>query len=146
MKYSVTMGPHEGAPLDRWEIHDFVLPPLVHCVLYCEHRSKLALPPHLERKSESLILFFHLKYIYLKQVRRWCLYFICSEQVRCQSNSYYSHPLIYVVIRAYSYSDNGTGAIILTKVVLGTVYNVSAFNEVMSCPPGHNSVRTLFVS
>ena len=81
----------------------------------------------------------------MKQFRRWCLYFICSEQVRRQSNSYYSHPLIYVNTRAYSYSDGGTGAIILTKVVLGTVYKASAFNEVMSCPPGHNSVRTLSV-
>lgn len=42
--------------------------------------------------------------------------------------------------KAYSYSNGGRGAIILTKVVLGTAYKVSAFNEVMSCPPGHNSV------
>jgi len=41
---------------------------------------------------------------------------------------------------AYGYSNGGTGAIILTKVVLGTVYNVTTVNEVMSCPPGHNSV------
>ena len=57
MKYSVIMERHEGAPLDRGEIHDSVLPLLVHCVVYCEHRSKLALPTHSERKS--LILFFH---------------------------------------------------------------------------------------
>jgi len=42
--------------------------------------------------------------------------------------------------KAYSYSDSGTGAVILTKVVLGTVYEVQAWNQVMSCPPGHNSV------
>jgi len=41
---------------------------------------------------------------------------------------------------AYSYSIGGRGAIILTKVVLGTVYNASRASEVMSCPPGHNSV------
>ncbi|KAF8966954.1 hypothetical protein BDZ97DRAFT_1903612 [Flammula alnicola] len=34
--------------------------------------------------------------------------------------------------KAYSYTGNGTGAIILTKVVLG--------RSVMSCPPGFNSV------
>ena len=48
---------------------------------------------------------------------------------------------MYVIIRAYSYSKDGRGAIILTKVVLGSAYQASAFNEVMSCPPGHNSVR-----
>jgi len=38
---------------------------------------------------------------------------------------------------AYRYSK---GAIILTKVVLGNVYNAKARHEVMSCPPGYNSV------
>jgi len=42
--------------------------------------------------------------------------------------------------KAYSYSNGGRGAIIVTKVVLGTAYEVSAFNEVMSCPRGYNSV------
>lgn len=53
MKYSVTMVPHGGAPLDHGEIHDLVLPPLAHYVLYYEHRSGLA---NLDRKPESLQL------------------------------------------------------------------------------------------
>ena len=36
---------------------------------------------------------------------------------------------------------SGAGAMLLTKVVLGKVRQVNAFNEVMSCPPGFNSVR-----
>ncbi|KAF8802256.1 hypothetical protein BYT27DRAFT_7197349 [Phlegmacium glaucopus] len=42
--------------------------------------------------------------------------------------------------KAYSYANGGTGAIILTKVVLGTVYTVQGWNQVMSCPAGYNSV------
>lgn len=42
--------------------------------------------------------------------------------------------------KSYSYSRDGTGAILLTKVVLGKVRSVSAWNEVMTCPPGFNSV------
>ncbi|KAH6904530.1 hypothetical protein BKA70DRAFT_1297048 [Coprinopsis sp. MPI-PUGE-AT-0042] len=41
--------------------------------------------------------------------------------------------------KAFSYSGTG-GTMLLTKVVLGNVKNVSAWNEVMSCPPGHDSV------
>ena len=51
MKSSVTMGPSEAVPLGRREIRDSVLPQLVHCVLYYEHRSRLALQAHPERKS-----------------------------------------------------------------------------------------------
>jgi len=40
--------------------------------------------------------------------------------------------------KAMSYSTNG--AMLVTKVVLGKVRTVSAFNEVMSLPPGFNSV------
>ena len=43
-------------------------------------------------------------------------------------------------IRAYSYSAQGSGAMILTKVVLGKVYNVDGFAAVSSCPAGYNSV------
>lgn len=42
--------------------------------------------------------------------------------------------------KSYSYTRGGTGAIILTKVVLGKVRNVAAWNEVMNCPPGFDSV------
>ncbi|KAJ3505088.1 hypothetical protein NLJ89_g7600 [Agrocybe chaxingu] len=42
--------------------------------------------------------------------------------------------------KAYSYSAGGTGAVLLTKVVLGKVRTVNAWNEVMSCPPGFHSV------
>ncbi|KAF8802255.1 hypothetical protein BYT27DRAFT_7197347 [Phlegmacium glaucopus] len=42
--------------------------------------------------------------------------------------------------KAYSYTDGGTGAIILTKVVLGTAYTVRGWNQVMACPAGYNSV------
>jgi hypothetical protein len=42
--------------------------------------------------------------------------------------------------KAYSYTNNGSGALLLTKVVLGKVNNVSGWNEVMSCPSGYNSV------
>jgi len=42
--------------------------------------------------------------------------------------------------RAYSYTNNGSGALLLTKVVLGKVKYVSGWNEVMSCPLGYNSV------
>lgn len=46
-----------------------------------------------------------------------------------------------VFLRSYNYTRGGTGAIILTKVILGKVRNVGAWNEVMTCPPGYNSVR-----
>ncbi|KAJ2935867.1 hypothetical protein H1R20_g1226, partial [Candolleomyces eurysporus] len=39
----------------------------------------------------------------------------------------------------YSYCG-ATGAMLLTKVVLGKVKQVNGWNEVMSCPPGFNSV------
>lgn len=42
--------------------------------------------------------------------------------------------------KAWSYSSNGTGVMILNKVVLGRVYNATAFNQVMSLPSGYNSV------
>ena len=61
MKYFVTMEPHDVAALDRLEIHESVLPPRAHCVLYCEHRSTLALPTHREGKSLILLIFCHLK-------------------------------------------------------------------------------------
>jgi hypothetical protein len=42
--------------------------------------------------------------------------------------------------KAYSYTGSGSGAMLLTKVVLGKVRQVNGWNEVMSCPPGFNSV------
>jgi hypothetical protein len=42
--------------------------------------------------------------------------------------------------KSYSYTRAGSGAIILTKVVLGNVRNVAAWNEVMNCPSGFDSV------
>ena len=60
MKYSVTMELHDAARLVRMEIRDFVLPRVVHCVLYCEHRLRLVLPIHAERKSSDSI-FCHTK-------------------------------------------------------------------------------------
>ena len=47
----------------------------------------------------------------------------------------------YSVSRAYNYTACGAGAILVTKVVLGKVWKVNGWNEVMSCPPGFNSVR-----
>ncbi|RXW13129.1 hypothetical protein EST38_g12724 [Candolleomyces aberdarensis] len=41
--------------------------------------------------------------------------------------------------RAYSYCGP-TGALLLTKVVLGNIRTVNGWNEVMSCPPGNDSV------
>ena len=51
-----------------------------------------------------------------------------------------SHMGISLLARSYSYTRNGTGAIILTKVVLGKIRNVAGWNEVMACPPGFDSV------
>ena len=48
--------------------------------------------------------------------------------------------------RAYNYTGNGKGALLLTKVVLGKVRYVSGWGEVTSCPPGYNSVGFLFLS
>jgi len=48
--------------------------------------------------------------------------------------------------RAYSYTSEGSGALLLTKVVLGNVRYVSGWMEVMSCPPGYNSVGFLLLS
>ncbi|KJA13313.1 hypothetical protein HYPSUDRAFT_49917 [Hypholoma sublateritium FD-334 SS-4] len=42
--------------------------------------------------------------------------------------------------KAYSYTVGGARVMLLTKVILGKVRTVSAFNEVMSCPPGFHSV------
>jgi len=42
--------------------------------------------------------------------------------------------------KAYSYSANGRGAMLLTKVILGTPYPVTAFGAVSSCPAGYHSV------
>jgi len=42
--------------------------------------------------------------------------------------------------KAYSYTGAGAGAMLLTKVVLGNIRKVTGWNEVMSCPPGFNSV------
>ncbi|KDR78415.1 hypothetical protein GALMADRAFT_245586 [Galerina marginata CBS 339.88] len=42
--------------------------------------------------------------------------------------------------KAYSYTNSGNGAMLLTKVVLGKVRQVNGWNEVMSCPAGFNSV------
>ena len=47
---------------------------------------------------------------------------------------------LFLGIRAYSYSAQGSGAMILTKLVLGNVYNVDGFAAVTSCPAGYNSV------
>ena len=55
MKYSVTMELHDTARLVRMKIRDFVLPLLVHCVLYCEHRLRLVLPIQADRKSSDSI-------------------------------------------------------------------------------------------
>ncbi|EAU87624.2 hypothetical protein CC1G_09721 [Coprinopsis cinerea okayama7 len=41
--------------------------------------------------------------------------------------------------KAFSFS-NTSGAVLVTKVVLGKVRTVSAWNEVMSCPTGYDSV------
>ncbi|KAJ3505090.1 hypothetical protein NLJ89_g7599 [Agrocybe chaxingu] len=41
--------------------------------------------------------------------------------------------------KAYGFSGS-SGAVLLTKVVLGKVRTVNGWNEVMSCPPGFNSV------
>ena len=51
-----------------------------------------------------------------------------------------SHMIIALLARSYSYTRGGSGAILLTKVVLGKVRNVAAWNEVMNCPPGFDSV------
>ncbi|KAF5318000.1 hypothetical protein D9619_012277 [Psilocybe cf. subviscida] len=42
--------------------------------------------------------------------------------------------------KSYSYTGGGTGAMLLSKVILGRVYNASAFAEVSRPPPGHESV------
>ncbi|KAF8180857.1 hypothetical protein BJ912DRAFT_618886 [Pholiota molesta] len=42
--------------------------------------------------------------------------------------------------KAYNYTDSGRGAMIVSSVALGNVYNVSAFAEVKSCPVGFDSV------
>ncbi|KJA15872.1 hypothetical protein HYPSUDRAFT_193948 [Hypholoma sublateritium FD-334 SS-4] len=42
--------------------------------------------------------------------------------------------------KAYNYTGNGTGAIIVSTVALGNVRHVNAFNEVRSCPEGFDSV------
>jgi len=42
--------------------------------------------------------------------------------------------------RAYSYSNKGLGAMLLTKVVMGKPHMVNAFGAVSSCPAGYNSV------
>ncbi|KAF9477462.1 ADP-ribosylation [Pholiota conissans] len=42
--------------------------------------------------------------------------------------------------KAYSYTSSGSGAIILTKVILGIVRAVSGWKEVTACPPGSHSV------
>jgi hypothetical protein len=42
--------------------------------------------------------------------------------------------------KAYSYSNQGNGAMILTKLVLGKVFNVTNFAAVTSCPAGYHSV------
>jgi len=56
--------------------------------------------------------------------------------------------LPYFVSRAYSYATIGVGvgagAMLLTKVVLGTIRKVNAFREVIACPPGFHSVRFFF--
>lgn len=48
------------------------------------------------------------------------------------------------VCRAYGYTGGGTGAMLLTKVVMGRVYYTHYFNEVSSCPTGYDSVRNPF--
>jgi len=76
----------------------------------------------------------------LNQIRGRNIYLLCVEQV----SSYIFLTLTRVVdsmsCRAYSYTSNGSGALLLTKVVLGKVKYVSGWNEVMSCPSGYNSV------
>ncbi|PPQ75888.1 hypothetical protein CVT26_000153 [Gymnopilus dilepis] len=42
--------------------------------------------------------------------------------------------------KAYSYTSGGSGALFLTKVVLGRVRQVNGWNEVMTLPAGYNSV------
>ena len=56
MKSFVTMEPSDNVILDRRETRDSVPPPLVHCVLYYERHSRLALQAHPERKSLNFIL------------------------------------------------------------------------------------------
>ncbi|KAF9471480.1 ADP-ribosylation, partial [Pholiota conissans] len=42
--------------------------------------------------------------------------------------------------KAYNYTESGRGAMIVSTVALGKVFNVSAFAEVKSCPVGFNSI------
>ncbi|KAF9054279.1 hypothetical protein BJ165DRAFT_1338246, partial [Panaeolus papilionaceus] len=42
--------------------------------------------------------------------------------------------------KSYSYTGGGSGAVLLTKVILGKPRMVTGWNEVMSCPAGFNSV------
>jgi len=51
-----------------------------------------------------------------------------------------SHMIIALLARSYSYTEGGSGAILITKVVLGRVCYVTAWNEVMNRPPGFDSV------
>ena len=48
--------------------------------------------------------------------------------------------IIALLDRSYSFTQGGSGAILVTKVVLGKVRKVTAWNEVMNCPPGFDSV------
>jgi len=43
-------------------------------------------------------------------------------------------------LRAYSYTDGGNGAVLVTKVALGKPYVVNAFGAPKFCPTGYNSV------
>jgi len=52
----------------------------------------------------------------------------------------------YSVSRAYSYTASGAGGMLLTKVILGKIWEVNGWCEVSSCPPGFNSVCLLLIS
>ncbi|PPR03282.1 hypothetical protein CVT26_008116 [Gymnopilus dilepis] len=47
---------------------------------------------------------------------------------------------IYTSSASNNYTSSGSGALLLTKVVLGNVRQVNGWNEVMSLPAGYNSV------
>jgi len=70
--------------------------------------------------------------VFTRHLRRtstsgWCQWFIDTDTTHLANG------------RSASYSPNSK-IMLLTKVVLGNIYTVNAFEEVKSCPPGYQSV------
>jgi hypothetical protein len=121
----------------------YVAPPHVQFVPSSRHRSKWASPILAERKFQfSLVAPACIAYPRL--LRSF------GKGVYTSSASNKCVPWLDIIHQSWNNPRSAkythSRVMFLTKVVLGRVFNATQFNEVMSCPPGFNSVSLIYVN